>query len=109
MTVTMAENAAKRRWRGLALELVYAELRRKGVTYDDVMLWSNMQGLGQSLGLNDVIFILRQLKDRDYLSYQEYKDRRTGETRMEHIRITRQGQDLVEQVSGVEDPAVLIL
>jgi hypothetical protein len=107
MAVTTAENAAKRRWRGLALELVYAELRRKGVTYDDVMLWSNMQGLGQTLALNDVIFILRQLKDRAYLGYQEYTDRRTGETRMEHIRITTHGQNLVEQIE--EDPAVLIL
>ena len=103
-----AQNAVLRRQRGLALELIYTEFKKKGVHYDHISLCENMQALGQTVYYNDVIFILRQLKDRGYLAFNEMVvNRSTGELLISEIRITSAGQDIVEHVAS--DPAVLIL
>jgi hypothetical protein len=95
------------RWRGIVLELVYDAFRKKEPRYDYVMLWGMMRKLGQDLGLNDVIFVLRQLQDRGYVDFTEEKNKFTNETRITDVVIEPKGCDLVEQLS--KDPAVTIL
>jgi uncharacterized protein YciU (UPF0263 family) len=96
------------RWRGLALELIYSTFRKRLPAYDHVMLADVMRSVGgQDLGENDVIFVLRQLHDRGYLTYRETKNRWTNEVTIADIQITPKGCNIVE---GVErDPAVRIL
>jgi hypothetical protein len=75
------------RWRGIVLELVYDAFRKKEPRYDYVMLWGMMRKLGQDLGLNDVIFVLRQLQDRGYVDFTEEKNKFTNETRITDVVI----------------------
>lgn len=105
--MTADNNMAVRRWRGQALELIYASFRNRGPAIDHIMLFGMMQQLGQDLGVNDVIFVLRQLHDRGYVEYVETKNRYTNEVSISQLKITPSGCDLVER--SAEDPAVLVL
>jgi hypothetical protein len=105
--MTVNNNVALRRWRGLALELIYESFRNHGRAIDHVMLWGMMQQLGQDLGGFDVIFVLRQMKDRRYIEYVESRNRLTNEVSLSQLKITPAGCDLVEK--SAEDPAILLL
>lgn len=91
----------------MALELVYGAFRNRTAALDHIMLWAMMQQLGQDLGVNDVIFIVRTLGDRNYVTYKEDKNRITNEVSISKLMITPSGCDIVEK--NCEDPAVMIL
>jgi hypothetical protein len=103
----MEKGLVERRWRGMALELIYAAFRNRTGVIDNDLLLAMMQGLGQSLGEDAMIFVLRSLGDRKYITYDEVKDKKTNEVRIQNLRITPLGCDVVERSSV--DPAVLIL
>jgi len=105
--ITADNSMVLRRWRGLALELIYASFRNRGPAIDHVMLSGMMQRLGQNICVNDVIFVLRWLKDCHYVEYIETKNRYTNEVSIAQLKITRSGCDVAEGIA--EDPAILIL
>jgi hypothetical protein len=95
------------RWRGVVLELVYGAFQKREPRYDYIMLWGMMRELGHDLGLNDVIFVLRQLRDRGYLRMKENRNKWTNDTEITEIEIVPQGCDVVEKLKS--DDAVTIL
>jgi hypothetical protein len=103
----MERNHQLRRARGMALELIYEAFQKRRKAHDLLSLWSAMLDLGQDLGTDDVIFVLRQLRDRKLMSFDEDRVRRTNEVRISNIHITPEGCNLVEKETV--DPAILIL
>lgn len=105
--MTISErNIALARWRGLALEMVHSAFRKRFPAYDHIMLADVMRSMGQDVGENDVIFILRQLHDREYLTYREDRNRLTNEISIVNVQISPKGCDVAEKF--IEDPSVII-
>ena len=104
----MSEIAANhlKRYRGLALQFVYGNHHRQLPPMDDLQVWGMFMGLGQTVGQNDVLTLLQDLRDRGYLTFIEKPNRLTGRVEISRIQITPSGRDLVEYTH--EDRAVLI-
>lgn len=107
MSMKRTNTTALPRWRGVVLELVYDAFQKREPRYDYIMLWGMLRSLGQDLGLNEVIFVLRQLRDRGYLRFSENKNKWTNDTEITEIEIVPQGCDVVEKLKT--DSAVTIL
>ena len=99
-------NVALARWRGLVLELVHSAFRKRLPAYDLVMMTDLMRSMGQDVGENDVIFILRQLKDLGCVVFEEERKRATNELNIREVRVTPKGCRLVEGFD--RDDAVMI-
>jgi hypothetical protein len=106
MNLTVAQI---KRLRGVILEMVYSGHRNQESRMDSIALWGLLQGIGfKDLPLNDLHTTLQELRDREYLRFEEKRDRKTGDIRISLIQITPAARDLVEKTVR-EDPAVLIL
>jgi len=97
----------RKRLRGEILELVDEGHQEQRSRFTDVILWGVLQRLKYDVSQNEVITILQDLKDRDYLTFDQVKDRRTGIVRIFQIQITPKGRDLLEGTTT--DEAVHIL
>ncbi|ABF42405.1 hypothetical protein Acid345_3404 [Candidatus Koribacter versatilis Ellin345] len=106
--MSVTDIALMRRWRGAILEYVYNGHRHQQSRMDGVALWGMMQDFGHMASLNDVITMLQQLRDREYLTFEETRNKYTNEISITKIQITPEGCDLVEGLVK-EDPAVRIL
>lgn len=95
-----------RRHRGAILQFVYTGHAEQMSRMDDVALWGLLQNMAFSVGQEEVITLLQQLKARGYLDFTEKKNRWTNRTEITKIVITPAGEDLVEHTK--EDPAVLV-
>ncbi len=93
-----------RQLRGLILTLVYVNHRRQGSRLTSTVIRGTLQREGYQFSRNDVMAMLQDLRDRDYLRYRSMKggDDRTF---IFEIEITAKGRDLVDEL--IEDPAVL--
>lgn len=94
-----------RRLRGAVLTVLCANHNRQGHRLDDVLLGGALQGLLFDISSNDVLTILQDLKDRDYVRYVQRRNWLTGRMYCEQIEITARGRDLVEE-NIKADPAV---
>jgi hypothetical protein len=94
--------AAKKRWRGAILELVYDGHCKQESRLDDLMLWGLMRDLRHDVGQNDVRTMLQQLGEMQYLRFKLEKNDLTNEVRLLEIEITRNGIALVEKVKTDE-------
>jgi hypothetical protein len=95
---------AARQLRGLILTLVYVNHRRQGARLTSTVIRGTLQREGYQFSRNDVLAMLQDLKDRDYLRYRQMRgdDERLF---IFEIEITSSGRDLVD---GYEtDQAVL--
>jgi hypothetical protein len=108
MTPSTMAVETRKRLRGAILELVVQGHQEQRTRMNDLVLWGVLQKLHYDVSQNDVITFLQDLGDRQYLTFKEDKNRKTGELRISLIQCTPKGRDLVEgNVS--EDPAVNIL
>lgn len=98
--------AQMKRLRGAVLTFVYSGHRQQESRLDDVGLWGLMQDMQFDVGQDDVITLLQDLKDRQLLSFNEKKNRRSNRTEISLIQITAKGRDLVE--GTVIDAAVVL-
>jgi hypothetical protein len=97
----------RKRLRGEILELVDEGHSEQRSRFTDVILWGVLQRLKYDVSQNDVITVLQDLKDRNYLSFEQDKNLRTGAVRISQIQITPAGRDLLEGTKA--DAAVHIL
>jgi hypothetical protein len=95
------------RLRGIVLELVNTNHKQQRAHMDGIMLWGLLDTVGFSVGQADVLTVVQDLADRNYLVCEQSKNRWTGRTQISKIGITPAGRDLVEQRTK-EDKAVLI-
>ena len=95
---------AARQLRGLILTLVYVNHRRQAARLTSTVIRGTLQREGYQFARNDVISMLQDMKDRDYLRYLSMRD---GDDRIFifSIEITAKGRDLVDEL--IQDPAVL--
>jgi hypothetical protein len=101
----MAIDAAlNKRIRGAIIEVLYGRHVAQLSRADHVLLWHVLQDLGCDVGENDVLTLLQDLCDRDYLKYQEKKNRATNRPEISLIQLTAKGRDLGEGTTT--DPAV---
>jgi hypothetical protein len=104
----MSEIAANRlkRHRGVALQFIYTNHHQQLSHMDDLQLWGLFIDLGYTVGQNEVLTLVQELRDRGYLTIVEKVNRITGRVEISRIQITPSGRDLVERTQ--EDRAVLI-
>lgn len=101
----MSDAIQTKRLRGAILELIVARHAAQLSHMDSIALWHLMLSLSFDLGENELLTLLQDLKDRQYLSFIEKKNRLTNRTEISRIAITPGGRDLVERTT--ENPAVL--
>ncbi len=84
-----------RQLRGLILTLVYVNQRRQGNRLTSTVIRGTLQREGYQFSRNDVLTILQDLKDRDYLRYSQMRD---DDERLFifNIEITAIGRDLID-------------
>ena len=94
---------AARQLRGLILTLVYVNHRRQGARLTSTVIRGTLQREGYQFSRNDVLAMLQDLADRQYIRYSSMRD---GDDRMFifAIEITARGRDLVDAL--ISDPAV---
>ncbi len=98
------EPKAARQLRGLILTLVYINHGRQASRLTSTVLRGTLQREGYQFTRNDVLTILQDLKDRDFVRYSQMRD---GDERLFifNVEITARGRDLVDGM--ISDPAVL--
>jgi hypothetical protein len=96
------------RLRGVILELVFGNHCRQESRLDHLIIWGTLSSMQFGVGRNEVLTALQDLRDREYIRFQEHRDDDTGRTSISKIEITPRGRDLVEKI-GPKDPAILIL
>ena len=96
--------AQTKRTRGAIIELLYTRHERQQSRVDHVALWHIMQDLRFDLGENEVITVLQDLADRNYVRFDQRKNRYTNRVEITLIQLTSKGRDLKEET--ITDPAV---
>lgn len=96
--------AQNKRIRGAICEVLYARHQAQQSRVDHVALWRILRDLGCDVGENDVITQLQDLSDREYVKYDQKKNRWTNRVEISMIQLTARGRDLVEQT--IHDAAV---
>jgi hypothetical protein len=105
----MADVEQIKRLRGVTLTLVYSRHREQQSRMDHVMLWAMLRKLQHDVGLNDVVTVLQDLKDRGMVTFEQTKDKKTNEVRISLLQITPLGRDLVEETIDPNDyPAITL-
>ena len=95
---------AARQLRGLILTLVYVNHRRQGSRLTSTVIRGTLQREGYQFSRNDVLTMIQDLQDRDYLRYKQMRDS-DGRMFIFEIEITAQGRDVVDGYKA--DPVVL--
>jgi hypothetical protein len=95
---------AARQLRGLILTLVYVNHRRQNARLTSTVIRGTLQREGYQFSRNDVMAMIQDLKDRDFLRYSSMRDG-DGRSFIFAIEITARGRDLVDEL--ITDPAVL--
>lgn len=103
MNILQAENI--KHIRGKVLRLVYENQQMRNSRLTQTTLWSILDRLHFDVGENDVEAVLEDLKARDYLTYEVFRDRKTNERKFQKIEIRPKGCDAVE--GTIKDEAVL--
>ena len=102
MSILDAE--AKRRLRGIVLQLVCENHERQGHRLDDITLHGALERLHYDVSRNELKAVLQDLSERGLLSFKEDKNKDTGKVSIRLIQIAPAGRDLVERSKA--DPAV---
>jgi hypothetical protein len=97
---------AIKRARGVIIELLYGRHAEQMSRVDHVTLWASLVRMGCDIGENAAITLLQDLGDRNYVKYEQKKNRLTNRTEINLIQLTARGRDLYERT--IEDPAVLL-
>ena len=95
---------AARQLRGLLLTLVYLNHNRQGGRLTSTVLRGTLQREGYQFSRPDILTILQDLKDRQFLRYEQMRDPEEHAF-IFNIEITARGRDLVDGM--ISDPAVL--
>jgi hypothetical protein len=94
-----------KRLRGAILEVLEANHRAQKSRLDLAVLWAMLRKLGHSdLYKNDLVTVLQDLRDRDYIDFQFKREPWAGEIRLWEIEIEPKGRDLLE--GTIQDAAV---
>jgi hypothetical protein len=93
-----------RQLRGLILTLVYLNQNRQGSRLTSTVIRGTLQREGYQFNRNDVLTILQDLRDRDYVRYSQVRDD-DGRMFVFDIELAARGRDLVDGI--IADPAVL--
>jgi hypothetical protein len=107
MTPSSITVETRKRLRGEILEIVDEGHQEQRSRLNDLVLWGVLQKLKYDVSQNDVITLLQDLEDREYLKFVQDKNRRTGEIRISQIEITPAGRDLLE--GTIKSDAVHVL
>lgn len=94
-----------RRMRGAMLMVLCGNHNRQAARMDDVSIGRALMSLLFDVSANEVVTVLQDLKDREYVRFVPRRNSLTGRTYLEQIEITARGRDLVEE-SSRPDPAV---
>lgn len=120
MSLDTLDAAEARRLRGAILDVLYQRHRAQKSRLDAVMLFAVMRrDLLYDIGLNDVVTILQDLRERGCVQFTEHrvgKDGRpvslgdpqptpTAEVIISKVQITPRGRDLVER-NVEKDPGI---
>jgi hypothetical protein len=101
------ETAQLARHRGVIMQFIRNNHFAQRSHMDDLTLWTLMTRMGFTVSQDYVFTLLQELRDADYVKYQEKVDNRKGTKWMERIELTTAGRRLLEGYTG--DPLVLIL
>jgi hypothetical protein len=97
---------AMKRLRGQILELVSENHQAQRTRLELITLWGVLVRLGFDVGRDDVITLLQDLREREYLRFDSAKDKWSNRVEISKIEITPAGRDLLEGTSV--DKAVLL-
>ena len=90
--------AKAKRLRGAILELLRTNHDGQQARFDSTSLWSALvRGLGFDASRNEVKTTLQDLCGRQYVIFQEKKNKDTGEVSIWQIELTPKGRDLLEE------------
>lgn len=90
--------------RGLILTMVYINHKRQRRRLTSTVIHGTIAREGYRFTKNDVLTAIQDLRDRDYLRYQQVLDADQS-VFIQAIEITAQGRDLVDR--RFNDPAVM--
>jgi hypothetical protein len=97
---------AMKRLRGQILELVSENHQAQRTRLELITLWGVLVRLGFDVGRDDVITLLQDLREREYLRFDSTKDKWSNRVEISKIEITPAGRDLLE--GTIVDKAVLL-
>jgi hypothetical protein len=101
------ENAFRKRWRGVMLELIYDGHIKQESRLDDLTVWGLMRDLSHDIGQNEVRTLLQQLGEMKCVRFKLSRNDATNEVKISELEITRGGILLVEKEDV--DPLVRVL
>jgi hypothetical protein len=90
--------------RGLILTMVYINHKRQRRRLTSTVIHGTIAREGYRFTKNDVLTAIQDLRDRDYLRYQQVLDADQS-VFIQAIELTAQGRDLVDR--RFDDPAVM--
>lgn len=94
-----------RRLRGQILMLLRGRHNAQRSRMDDIALTHALQSLAFTVGLNDVVTLLQDLRGRRFVDFTQRHNSFTGRVYIEKIELTPAGRDQVEE-NQPTDPAV---
>lgn len=103
MTVSIVDPQRDRQLRGLLLRLLYLNHSRQDKRANSTLLAAVLQREGYDFSDDQVLTMLQDLRDRDYLRFQHIK-KASGRVYLFNIELTSKGRDLMDGISA--DPAV---
>lgn len=94
----------KKRFRGEVLRMLAVRHGQQMSRMDDVALCHALRSLAWDIDINDVVTILQEMKQRDWVGFRELRSIYSSRRELSQIEILPDGQDLVDQTTT--NPAV---
>jgi len=95
-----------RRFRGQVLTMLCGIHNSQQSRLNDVNLTRMLQGMAIECGIKDVVTVLQDMHERDWVTYRSYFNEITNRTELSKIEIRPDGRDICEQTTT--SPAVLL-
>jgi hypothetical protein len=94
----------KKRFRGEVLRMLAVRHGQQQSRMDDVALCHALRSLAWEVDINDVVTILQEMKQREWVTFRFIKSIYNRRTEISQIEIMPAGQDLMDQTTT--NPAV---
>lgn len=95
----------KKKFRGDILRLLAIAHDKQRSRMSDTEICVNLKALAIDCELPDVVTILQEMKDRDWVTFRQIKNIFPRRVQLLEVQILPDGRDLVEQTT--ENPAVI--
>lgn len=88
--------AATRQLRGIVLRLIYVNHQTQGERLNSTLIWAVVQREGYRFERDNILYVLQDLRDRNYVRYESMDDEERDREFIYQIEITADGRDLMD-------------